>query len=420
MSLFAIAVIGVAMGCASQPGANREPNAKNVTTEDAIRDFDFKLSNTIIDKDLADGKNSFLSPFTIHSALAMAANGAGAKTADNMMGAMGLPAHFLGELNQMYTERVTQMTKDAEEYSKMKGSAPFAAIFANSAWYKGDIVVEKAFMSTLNKNYQATFAEIEGNPKAGADAINAWATKSTNDLVKKIIDPDVIADPEFKMLLASATYVKGSWTKEFRVNDEPMQFNTIGTKAKSVKVPSMTRIDRSRYYETDDYIAVDLNTAGNIASMTIVMPKQADKMTEFKAQKNVVFSSVFWEELDKNMASQQLQLTMPKFNIEYKNKLNDHLKSVGMTAPFDRAKADFSGITRSLPLYISYVQHDSKLKVDEKGFEGAAVVSIGLAARSAARPEEPKIVNIDRPFFFVIRENKSKTLLFLGTLLNPK
>jgi serpin B len=86
-----------------------------------------------------------------------------------------------------------------------------------------------------------------------------------------------------------------------------------------------------------------------------------------------------------------------------------------MGIAFDPDQADFTGMYKGPePLFISKVKHKTFVEVNEEGTEAAAVTSVEIAMTSA-----PPWMRVDRPFVFVIRENKSQTILFMGKIVEP-
>jgi serpin B len=110
---------------------------------------------------------------------------------------------------------------------------------------------------------------------------------------------------------------------------------------------------------------------------------------------------------------QRIKLSMPKFRIEYETELNDILMAMGITTAFDADKADFSNMFDSGNMFFSFVLHKTYIDVDEKGTEAAAVTAIGMKATSAM-PQEPIELKFDKPFHFIIRDNISGEILFMG------
>ena len=80
--------------------------------------------------------------------------------------------------------------------------------------------------------------------------------------------------------------------------------------------------------------------------------------------------------------------------------------------------ADFSGITGTRDLAISAVVHKAFVEVEEKGTEAAAATGV-VFARTAAIAQPPVIFRADHPFFFLIRDIHTGTILFLGRLVRP-
>jgi serpin B len=96
------------------------------------------------------------------------------------------------------------------------------------------------------------------------------------------------------------------------------------------------------------------------------------------------------------------------------------LESMGMTLAFSPGQADFSGISTEEELFISAVIHKALVDVNEEGTEAAAATAVGIRVTSAPVRDEPIVFRADHPFVFLIRDNRSGSMLFLGRLTNPK
>ncbi len=107
---------------------------------------------------------------------------------------------------------------------------------------------------------------------------------------------------------------------------------------------------------------------------------------------------------------------MPRLDISYRETLKNALAELGMSSAFDPAEANFSGMGAQ-GLMINDVMHETVLRVDEKGAEGAAVTTIGIVPTSSG-PDFPLVV-VDRPFLLAVRENRANTLIFLGIINDP-
>jgi serpin B len=115
----------------------------------------------------------------------------------------------------------------------------------------------------------------------------------------------------------------------------------------------------------------------------------------------------------------QGSVQLPRFKFDYDIQLNNALKSLGMDAAFDGSRADFSNMS-SASLVINEVKHKTFVEVNEQGTEAAASTSVGMALTSARMPDEPFQMVVDRPFFCAIRDNQTGTILFMGSIKEPK
>jgi serpin B len=120
------------------------------------------------------------------------------------------------------------------------------------------------------------------------------------------------------------------------------------------------------------------------------------------------------------LAPRQVLLTMPKFEYHSDSiSLRDKLTALGMADAFDPDKADFSGMDGQRDLFIGDAFHKAMVRVDEEGTEAAAATAVNMAATSAM-VEPPLTLVIDRPFVYLIRDDTTGALLFMGRVANPK
>jgi len=113
-----------------------------------------------------------------------------------------------------------------------------------------------------------------------------------------------------------------------------------------------------------------------------------------------------------------VDIQIPRLKYEYEIKLNDVLSEMGMGIAFGNA-ADFTGINRAGGLYIDYVKHKTFIEVNEEGTEAAAVTVVAINKLSAA-PSHNIQFHVNRPFLYVITEQDTGAILFMGTVKNPE
>ena len=144
-------------------------------------------------------------------------------------------------------------------------------------------------------------------------------------------------------------------------------------------------------------------------SAIVILPNEnTDLNTYLKSLDDEVLNTLL-----AGLSSIRVKLSLPKFEIEFKNKFKDILMRLGMVQAFN-GNADFSGIKCSGGIYINDVIHKTYLKVDEKGTEAAAVTVVEMLETAIL---VDVFMNVNRPFIFIIRSTKlpkNNDLLFLA------
>lgn len=352
--------------------------------------------------------NVFISPFSIYSAMAMAYAGAAGDTAAEMQKAFDFPdSATRTELDEAFKTLFGELNA-IEKNGGVKLS------IANSIWTQQDYPFLKSYTDTLRDVYGAV-AESVDFAKNGGDAracINAWVEEKTNDKIKNLIASPLPALT--RMVLVNAIYLKGNWAKPFQkaaTKDEPFFVDENTT----VMVPMMRRSDDFDYLAFDDMQVLQMDYAGGEVSMILILPNEKGMDALRKVEQS--FTDTRFHELGRSLRKTKMNVFLPRFKIEYGAvSLKPALEAMGMKRAFS-SEADFSGMDGTRLLYISDVLHKAFVEVNEEGTEAAAATGVIMAMR--AMPAPPKEFRADRPFIFIIRENSSKQILFIGRVANP-
>ena len=213
------------------------------------------------------------------------------------------------------------------------------------------------------------------------------------------------------MFLINAIYFKGSWTYEFDKNDTRTQpfymSNSSETDCDMMKQENVF----SRYFN-QEFQAVDLPYGNAGFSMAIFLPRQDKSLDDLISQMN----ENTWKNWLENFSEDTTILYLPKFRMEYNRILNDDLTALGMGIAFDKDGADFSRINPFIQLFISRVIHKTFVQVDEKGTEASAVTVVEVGFTSGG---QDNYMTVNRPFIFVIHDNYTGSILFMGKITNP-
>lgn len=281
---------------------------------------------------------------------------------------------------------------------------------ANSIWYRNTISFEQNFFDVCNKYFNAQVTSLNFEDPSSENTINNWVNIQTKGKITKIIDE--IKDNSI-MFLINAIYFKGNWTYIFdstkTIND--LFYLTDG----STKICRMMKqFTYLSHFENQEFQAVDLPYGNKKYSMTIFLPTENNNLNNFINE----MTQDNYNQWISSLKTDTVDLWMPKFKIEYDIGLNDVLKNLGMGIAFKPYFADFSNMSSSgKNIYISEVKHKTYILVDEEGTEAAAVTSVEDDLTSP-RPDK-YLMKINRPFVFVIRENNSGTIVFIGKIVEP-
>jgi serpin B len=96
----------------------------------------------------------------------------------------------------------------------------------------------------------------------------------------------------------------------------------------------------------------------------------------------------------------------------------DVLSEMGMELAFT-PYADFSGMTGSNDLYIGHVIHKAYIDVNEEGTEAAAATAVVMMETTSAGGYDVPVFKADKPFSFIIKDNRTGSILFMGDVANP-
>lgn len=388
----------LAYAAADEKAQNVDKGLVNANTR-----FAFDILKELSEED--NGKNIFISPFSISMALAMAYNGAEGSTKDAMANTLQFGGMNLGKVNQGYLDLMGSLENADSQLSLNIG---------NSVW------VDKGFGPKVNQTFTnrlSTYFEGEmftrqiEDPRTVED-INNWVSDETNKKIDKIVER---IDPDMVMFLLNAIYFKGDWTKKF---DESKTYrgDFFLPDRSAVEVDLMSTLEDFSHYSGKDFEAVRLPYGRDKVAMYVFLPREGVSLDYFIDNLN----QVDFDDYISNFSSpSKIRVDLPKFKLEYGTKrLNAALKNLGMSMAFDRGAANFDGIAKVDPenLYLSFVDHKAVIEVNEKGTEAAAVTNVGIAVTSMPS-YETLIVN--RPFFFVIRDDRSGSILFMGKIVDP-
>jgi serpin B len=335
----------------------------------------------------ADPKNVSLSPLSLEQAFSMVYLGTNGKTKSQLEELFGF--------------------KNNEVYSLQNEKLPEGIEFhwGNSVWSKPGKTLSPSYLETLREKLGATASSTLDLGK-----INAWVAKETHDHIKDLIKQ---LDLRTIVVLVNALYLNAPWEEPFRKEQDlfgPFQ----SSPHQASQVTFLNRKSTMRYHETATGKWVELPYRGGTLSMILGLPKKKFDLRSLEE----ALSSTLVEEVSKGFRDEYVDFKLPKFKMETSLSLSSVFSSLGYSELF--SKGDYSRMTLQPDVRITEILQATYLRVDEQGTEAAAATAVAMKGTGAPLFDQPKTFYANEPFLFLIRNQKTGRLYFLGRVYDPK
>ncbi len=354
----------------------------------------------IYEKDKSE--NILFSPLSLTSALSMLENGASGISQTEIMDVLNIESDE--SLNMTYNSLINHFN----DISNLDKDYKTTINLSNSFWFQEkDLIVKDRYINTIKEQYDGDIYSVVFDEET-KNKMNDWIEDKTNGLLKNTIKK---VDPLNVAYLINTLYFKGHWTNDFpkyATKEEEFYLSNRNT----VSVQMMHNEEFYKYYESDDVQMIALNYSD--ASMYVMLPKGS--MDDFMSH----YSQSQIEDMIDALDFKTVDLSFPKFKFSNKHDLKDILTLLGMPSVFSAQTAEFSNMTDSDNIFISKVFQNTTIEVDEEGTEAAAVTVMSMDTTAmAVEPEEVIVMNCNKPFMFVIKDDLSGSDLFIGVVQNP-
>lgn len=356
-------------------------------TRDAATDFSCRFFAEAV-KQEAFATNDCVSPYSLFAALSMTANGDDGKAARELTDALGAPD--IERLNEYNTLLLTALQNvDAATTVKI----------TNSIWVNEGYRCTREFEKNLADTYLASFSSMKLNTPEAMQAINAWASASTDGLIT-----DFLKEPMKNTVLAvlNTLYFKAPWSVQFdKELTENHPFRNANGTTSQVDMMHNPALNAS-YGEWNGAQVVNLPYANRMFSMTVILPSPGVSIAETAAAMNA-------ETLRAAKHQAIVNLYIPKFETKATSSIIDVLQRMGIS--FD---SPFTKMVEGGNLFVSNVLQATRLTADEYGTEAAAVTAVEMDLADGETYPRHIDMCLDRPFIFAITEKSSGAVLFMG------
>ena len=339
------------------------------------------------------GKNLAIGPYSISQAMAMLYAGARGVTEAEMREALHFdvePTRFHQTFNGLGLELLSR-------------NGDITLRIANQLWSRTGFRPPNDFLDIMTRDYDAPLAEIDfaGDPEAARATINEWVESATERKIRELFPAGSIR-ANTVLVLANAMYMDAPWKYQFDPKaTRPGSFTLLGGSSVMVDMMHYDEFLPTAYDEA--WQAVELPYRGDEVSMIAVVPQ------DFAAFEAALSPSLL-NQIIGSIRDGGVHLTLPRFTFSYHTSLVEPFKELGAPSLFEGA--DLSGIGQAL--VVTAIEHEAYIQVDEEGTKAAAATGVSVA------DSHGPTITFDRPFFFFIIDRPTKSLLFLGRVLDPR
>ena len=349
--------------------------------------------------------NRFFSPYSVSTALAMTYAGARGNTAAEMADTL----HFTlpqDRLHPAFGSIIGDLNDSQREGYQLN--------VANRLWGQQGYGFLPEYLDVTRQHYGAELAQLDfiWETEPSRLTINRWVEEQTQQKIKDLIPPGGV-NSLTRLVLTNAIYFKGDWKYQFEpelTQEAPFQV----APGEQLSVQMMYQKNRFKYAALPNFQMLEMPYTGEDLSMLALLPNEPDGLADLE-------SWLTAESLDQSidqLLSKEVFVFLPKFEMTSKFGLAEVLASMGMPEAFNPGAADFSGMNGGRDLFISSVIHKAFVEVNEEGTEAAAATGVVVGTTSVTPP--PELFRADHPFLFLIRDNRTESILFLGRVTHPE
>ncbi|XP_036996955.2 thyroxine-binding globulin [Artibeus jamaicensis] len=349
-------------------------------------------------------RNIFFSPVSISAALAMLSTGTCSRTQTQILESLGfnLTDTPMAEIQQGFQHLICSLNFPKKELELHMGNALFIG---------KQLKPSSKLLDDVKNLYETeVFSTNFSNVSAAQQAINSHVEKQTKGKVVGLIQG---LKPNTIMVLVNYMYFKAQWANPFDPFKTEEYSSFLVDKTTTVQVPMMHQMEQ--YYHLVDTelncTVLQMDYSKNALAL-FVLPKEGQMKWVERAMSSKTLKK--WNRL---LQKGWINFFVPKFSISATYDLGAILLKMGIRDAFID-NGDFPEFTEENGLKLSKAAHKAVLHIGEKGTEAVTVPEVRFLDQAEITLLHP-IIQLDRSFLLLILEKNTRSILFLGKVVDP-
>ena len=276
---------------------------------------------------------------------------------------------------------------------------------ANSVWFDRNSITPPAdYVAMMNTTFGAEVNGMVPNTPEAVKLINDWCSLHTNGMIPEFVD-----QVSGNVLLLNALYFNGTWKVKFNkdLTTRESFYSPTGNSAVDMMHNSFT----TEYYADDNFEMLELPFDGENYCLRLLLPRQGVDI----AAATELLTYDYFRSIRASVERVHATFSLPRLSLDQELQLNSLMRTYGLNIDAVALPAIGSNGVGYLK-----IKQKTASRIAEEGASVAAVTGTGVAWL----PEEgftPKDITIDfnRPFIFVLSNNRTNTVLMAGRILRP-
>ncbi|KAJ3699058.1 hypothetical protein LUZ61_002763 [Rhynchospora tenuis] len=378
--------------------------------------FSLRLSTHLISLPKFANSNLTISPLSIHLVLGLLTAGSSGCTHQQLLSFLGFPlASDLATFSMLHYLISNIILADGSA-----AGGPFLR-YAGGVWVNDSLNLKNSFREVARSAYKAEAHGVPfvSMPEESRMHINDWVKQATAGKIEELLPPESIRS-NTRLVLGNAMYFKGLWDEKFNpLYTRIDAFHLVD--GSSVVTPFMTSSEKEfiEVYEGFKVLRLPYKRGqdSRLFSFYIFLPDTFNGLPNLSMK-----MSSEPDFLNLHIPKEKVPVRnfrIPKFKISKGIEFSEIFANLGLDLPFIPT-GDLSEMVdspESSQYYVESIHHQCFVEVNEEGTEAAAATFAWPVL--LCMPPPPVDFVADHPFLFLIREDRSGLVLFMGHIFNP-